>query len=381
MADFPAESDKVVPALVKALGDSDAEVRLNALASLRAFDEKSKVAMPRLKDLIHRDTDPRIRQGAVALLGMLKDQDSVDVLAEALGDPDPAVRLESVRAMARFGTAIGKGSVVDQLISTLHSDHADEVRDSCALALVSVAPQQERVALALAEALSKDQSPAVRCTAAAAIKGSSFGFALPALIAALDDSSPRVRLAAGACLASIGLADERTVPALCHAALNADEMTREGIGFNIGLLIFNRSNDKTSDAQVATRFQSAVDALRTVLETPGAAAREQVIDVLGRVIASYQKSGQPALCEPARAAVAALLARMEDEKEGVPLRIHAMNQWTAIRPMGKLPSPGPTPSRSTAPSPQEDLHARARVDRGLVSITQKPDPGDSVKGR
>jgi HEAT repeat protein len=365
LADFPGESDKVVPALVKALGDSDTEVRLNTLAALKAFGEKSKAATPKLKDLIRQDSDPRIRQGSVTLLGILEDQDSVDVLIAALGDPDPAVRLASVRAVGRFGTAVGKGSVVDKLISILRSDGADEMRDSCALALVSIAPEQERVALALAEALSKDRSPAVRCTAAAAMKGSSFAFAVPALIAALDDSSPQVRLAAGACLASIGLSDDRTVPALCRAALKADEMTREGIGFNIGLLILELRSDKTPDAQVARRFQSAVNELRTVLETRGAAAREQAIDVLGRVIASYQKSGRSALCEPARAAVVALLARMEDEKEEVPLRIHAMNQWIAIRPMRP-------PSRSAAPSPHEELNSRALWIAALCRSLRSP---------
>ena len=37
LVQFATEADKVVPALVKALGDSDKEVRLNALTSLKAF--------------------------------------------------------------------------------------------------------------------------------------------------------------------------------------------------------------------------------------------------------------------------------------------------------------------------------------------------------
>jgi hypothetical protein len=80
LAQFPGESAKVVPALVKSLGDSDTEVRLNALASLKAFGENSRLASRELKDLIHKDSDPRIRQGVASLLGMFNDPDAVNLL-------------------------------------------------------------------------------------------------------------------------------------------------------------------------------------------------------------------------------------------------------------------------------------------------------------
>ena len=81
------------------------------------------------------------------------------------------------------------------------------------------------------------------------MKNLAFALQVPALIVALEDSSPQVRLTAGANLASIGLSDDRIVPALCRAALKADDATREGIGNNIDLLNVLRPDDKTPDEQ------------------------------------------------------------------------------------------------------------------------------------
>ena len=95
-----------------------------------------------------------------------------------------------------------------------------------------------------------------------------FDFGVPSLIAALDDPNPEVQLTAGTKLAWIGLADDRTVPALCHAALTAQGATREGVGMNIDVLVVDRHDDKTSPEQETRRFQAAVGEFRKVLETP-----------------------------------------------------------------------------------------------------------------
>ena len=69
---------------------------------------------------------------------------------------------------------------------------------------------------------------------------------------------------------------------------------------------------------------------------------------LGRVIATYQMSGKPALLEPAREAVEALLARMDDETEDGALRLAVMNQWSVIQPppAGRAPEGGAIGDRS-----------------------------------
>jgi len=359
LAHFGAEADKVVPALVKALGDSDREVRVNAIASLQVYGEKSKPAGPVLLGMLKQDLDGPFRQQVVALLGVIKDQEAVPMLAVALGDRDPEVRIQATRSLGRFGSAVSSGPIIDSLLSALGPDNVPELREASVETLDSFARDQERVARAIADLAAKDPSPEVRYTAVGMMKKPRFEFQVPALVAALEDPSARVRLAAGSNLAWIGMTDDRTVPALCRAALTADSTTREGVGINIDVLILERPNDKTPDDQVTRRYLTAANEFRKVLENRDAAAREQVINVLGRLIASYQKSGKSALREPARAAVLALLARVEDEKEAVPLRLHAMNQCSAIHVVSDVPLSGPAASRSGAAAPKDELHYRA----------------------
>ena len=152
---------------------------------------------------------------------------------------------------------------------------------------------------AIADVSAKDQSAKVRYMSVSTMKMPTFGFQVAALVAALEDRNPQVRLAAGTNLAMIGMRDERTVPALCRAALKADYATREGVGTHIDLLIMDRASDKLLPEETARRCQAAVREFQTVLETPEAAARKQVMNALGRLIVSYQTSRKPALLAPA----------------------------------------------------------------------------------
>jgi HEAT repeat protein len=359
LAQFPGKADTVVPALVKALGDPDTEVRLSALESLVIFGEKSKPAGPVLRKMLGKDMDRRIRQRAAALLGVIEDRDAIPSLVKGLDDSDPGVRLEATRSLGRIGGGVASGPVVEALLATLGSDQSEELRKASIETLDSLGRNQERVARALAEAAAKDAGPQVRAKAVSMMKRPAFDFQFDALIAALEDPTPQVRLTAGANLASIGLTDDRTVPALCRAALHADYATREGIGLNIEQLALQGPDDKTPDDRMARRYQAAVLEFQSVLETRGAAAREQILNVLARLIVRYQESGKPALMEPARAAAAAALARIEDEHEEISLRIHAVNLWTAIQPIRKSSGPGRAASRSAAPAARDELHARA----------------------
>jgi HEAT repeat protein len=81
LGQFSAEADKVVPVLVKALGDSDTGVRLNALESLKNFGEKAKPAGSVLVEMLKRDPDGKIRQRAATLMGVTKDRGAVAVLS------------------------------------------------------------------------------------------------------------------------------------------------------------------------------------------------------------------------------------------------------------------------------------------------------------
>jgi len=374
LAQFSGEAEKVVPALVKALRDSDQEVRLNATESLKIFGEKSKAAGAAVTEILKQDPDGKIRASAAALLGVIKGRDAVPILIEALDDRDLAVRLEATRSLGRFGRGIASGPLVDKVMSGLGSEHPEDIRQASAETLDSLARDKEPVARAIADLAAKDPSPQVRYTAVGLMKTPIFAFQIPALVAALDDSSPRVRLLAGSNLAWIGMTDDRVVPALCHAALEADDMTREGIGMNFDLLVLDRATDKTPVEQLARRFQTAVHELRKVVETRQAGAREHAINVLGRLIANYEKTGKPTLLEPARTAALAVLARMEDEQEEVPLRLHAMNQWSSIQSVGEHPSSRTAGSDPAVPDRRDEFHARALWISALCRVLKSSIP-------
>jgi HEAT repeat protein len=359
LAQFGGETDQVVPALVKALNDTDMSVRLSAMESLEVFGERSQPAASVVRDTLKRVPEHRIRQRAIALLGTIKDRESVPLLLEALADPQLDIRLEAIRSLGRLGATVSTGPAIDTLISLLARENPDEIRMAAVETLDSLGRDQERVARSIADVAANDPSPAVRNKAVAIIKTPIYDFQVPTLISALDDPSPQVRLAAGSNLAWIGMTDERIVPALCRAALKADSATREGVGNNIDVLILERPADKTPAEQVTRRYMTAANALGNVLETRDAAAREQVINVLGRLIASFQKSGKSDMLEPARVAVRALLGRIEDEQEKPAIRLRAMNQGGMIYQVSDAHSPiGPT-SQSGPASPRDQLHYRA----------------------
>ena len=358
LARYTGDADKVVPALVEVLplGDSDTDVRLNALESLNSYGEKARAAGPAARQMATRDPDPKIRQAAAALLGLIKDQDAVPILVAAVDDRDSAVRVEAIRSLARFGRGIATGPLVDKVISALGPEQPTEVREVGLEALDLIAQDHEGAARAIVGVAAKDSSPEIRFAAVGSIQKPIFEFQVPALIAALDDPSPRVRVVAGTNLARIGMSDDRTVPALCHAALTADDATREGIGMNLDLLVLDTPTDKTPDEVLTRRLQTAVREFQAVLETRKAGAREHVLNVLGNLIALYQSTGRPVLLEPARAAVGAVLARLSDETEEVPLRIHALNQWTVIQ-IGRIALSRRAALRSASPEHEDELHA------------------------
>jgi HEAT repeat protein len=232
-------------------------------------------------------------------------------------------------------------------------DPSEDLRGAALDALDSLARDEARVARVTADVAAKDPSLQVRVKAVNLLRPPADP-AMSTLVAALDDPNPQVRLAAGTKLAWVGLSDDRTVPAICHAALKADDVTREGIAIYINQLILDRPNDPTPADQVTRRYLTAVREFRKVLETREAAARTEVVTVLGRLIASYEKSHKPSLLEPARAALEAVLARMEDEAEDVPLRLHAMNQWSLVQILVQtMGDPGPEAAR------RDELHATA----------------------
>ena len=348
-------------------------MRRNALETLASFGEKAEGAGPVLRDLLEKDRDQEVRRFAAVALGAIKDKEAVSILVKTLEDPDPMLRIEAVRSLGRFGKEAWSQTTVDTLLSFLDADRPAELREASLDALAGCAKDDERVARRSRQ--SRPRTRASRLQEGRRSARAEVRLLRPLPHRRADDPNPEVQLAAGTKLAWIGLADDRTVPALCHAALTAQMATREGVGMNIDVLVVDRHDDKTSPEQETRRFQAAVGEFRKVLETPDAAAREVVVTVLGKLIGTYEKTRKASLLEPARAAVDALVARMEDEKEDVALRIHTANQWEVIQ----IAAQHRQPSGSGGSAEEDELHAATSWIKARPAA-QEPGQGGERQG-
>lgn len=327
---FPTKKTEAVAALTKALDDKDEEVRRNALGSLQTFGVASKPAAPRLLELAGRDPSPAVRRAALGLLAGLKSMEVVPLLLAALDDSDPKTRAEAARGLSLLGPKADAPGAVDKLLGLVGTDQPEIVRVAAVEALQALAHDKEDVNRKLVEVvLAGDPSPAVRGQVLAGLRTATYSDRVAAILGGLEDSSPPIRLMAGGHLARIGVDDERAIPALCRAALKADEATDEGMAANLEQVMF-QPTEPLSDEALASRYASAARELKAVVESKRGAVRPAALHLLTRFIASYKKTPKPYLAEPAKLGVDVILGRVADESEDMPFRIQAMNQWTTI---------------------------------------------------
>ena len=97
-------------ALTKALLDDDRIVRNGA--AIRLDSVHAPVAVPNWIVLLG-DVDPMLRERAGISLGVIGDARAIDPLAEALRDPEAAVRLQAARALASI--ALGQAAVREMM--------------------------------------------------------------------------------------------------------------------------------------------------------------------------------------------------------------------------------------------------------------------------
>jgi HEAT repeat protein len=209
---LPHDSDQlaaVVPALVRSLGNTSADVRSDAVVGLGIC---GRAAIPALADLVkaHTASSELAEQAATALALMGRAaQPAVPQLADALKSRDDKL---VVRAAAALG-AIGPEAkdAVPQLRSLLGGNNL-LVREHAADALGNIGPAAAAAVPSLVKAL-QDSNEELRRIAAGAIGkiGPAAEAAIPALIAALHDDSGAVSLHAAGALGQIG---PKAVPAL-----------------------------------------------------------------------------------------------------------------------------------------------------------------------
>lgn len=263
------DGSAAVPALIEALADANAAVRLAAVSSLGSLEDPRAIAA--LGKALREDSDPRVREAAAESLGDIDDPRAVPHLvaalraervtavreaivhalneiddpsaapavAEATKDPSPAVRRAAVSALSEFEVpstlpaiaalvrdedvevrrhvADALGNMADasslEALTTLARDADAEVRSNAINALGNL---EDRRTLGTLVAALKDANADVRSQAADAIQNiPDLRQAPEGLIAALADSDKNVRHNVAHALGEIG--DDAAVPALKRA--------------------------------------------------------------------------------------------------------------------------------------------------------------------
>ena len=226
------DTKKVMPDLLKALGDSDPDVRLKAAALLLRFDAPAANAVlgelllhrdakfrqaaadalpgagpPALASLtvLTRDLDRTVRQEAThGLLGV--GPTAIPVLIEALGDGDAGVRKTAADALIRVSGPKAK-PYIPALLKVLKSEDADS-RRAAAAALARMGP----TAFPGVIDLLKHKDAAVRSEAADWLR--SDVSLLPFLIDAIRDPQSNIRARPSATCRTSARKRRAAVPAL-----------------------------------------------------------------------------------------------------------------------------------------------------------------------
>src|SRR5690606_27380056 len=95
------ESEKIVPAVVEAVGDPDSDVRGNAIAGLGAFGNAAEAAVPAIAETLQGDASIAARSAeALGRIGKPAAA-AIPALTEATGHESAEVRSAAIGALSR----------------------------------------------------------------------------------------------------------------------------------------------------------------------------------------------------------------------------------------------------------------------------------------
>ena len=153
LIDLAPETERIQPALRRALRDEDSQVAGDAARALGALNRKASPSVPALVNTLSHE-DPYVRIYAAEALASIgpKAGAATKDLARSLRDPVPGVRWAACEALASIGP--GAESAVPQLIEAL-KDEFLYVRIFAAGALGSIGPKAQAAREAL-RAATKD---------------------------------------------------------------------------------------------------------------------------------------------------------------------------------------------------------------------------------
>ena len=239
---YGAGAKEAVPALAKALDDSDEFVLTGASSSLARIGTDGM--RPLLAAVSHKN--PVVRKAVAGVLGgHLEAAGMGPALASALADSDVEVRRAAAASLAQHA---GRGldafvkwtpeqiKAHEDLLPTIlkAADDADaNVRSSVAQALVLAGQKKESTVPALAKLLLTDRESFVRQSAAKTL-GRVGHAAVPTLVKALAEPNSPASVDVLEALMKIGPAATEVVPALIQALRNSSDPFRVKVAEALG---------------------------------------------------------------------------------------------------------------------------------------------------
>ncbi len=258
------------PQVLRALKDPDHRARALAAQSVLFFREPNAAAA--LLELLENEAHAEVRTAILAHIAETVRQEGVhaapevvekgigpqvrELMLQELANPDADVRRLMASAMERL-----RGEdVADAMASRLSSETDSEVRRTLAL-FQGFHRSPVRALSVLAEALAGDADPLVRARAAFAMEG--FGpAASDFLLRAIRDVDPNVRRAAAMTLGDLG--EPRALPLLVDELSNPESrfFRRETLlAIEDILAIWESGEQQTVTAALSAAIQRRIDAL------------------------------------------------------------------------------------------------------------------------
>jgi HEAT repeat protein len=214
----PAAAD-AVPHLQKLLGDPAA-----GWSAGRALVHVGGAALPALESVLRDSPDPGARALALDAYGSVErdPRKKLRVVTAASKEPSEEVRVMAARQLGTLGPQAG--DAVPPLVELLH-DPSPAVRFEACQALGGLGTTARGAMPGLRATLAGDADPNVRSGAARALAtmGRYAADNVPALVAALEDSSGTVRCSVAQALGWMGRAAAAAAPALEEARTKDDE--------------------------------------------------------------------------------------------------------------------------------------------------------------
>ncbi|WP_437551364.1 HEAT repeat domain-containing protein [Sorangium sp. So ce367] len=319
-----------VPALVAALAAAPS-ANTAAGAALVLGELKAREALPAIERGMQRGVVP-LRHGLRAL-GALGDPAALPGVLELLGDADPAVRAEAIRAAAALlDPARPDGRAVDPARALL-VDPATAPDEKLALVQLlgrTGSPRAQAALLPLAKARSTPLRLAVIEALGAARAAGTLGAAVDAaLLAALDDESADVRLRAAIALSRV--AGPGSARPLLQRLTVAAEQDRGALGIALSGALSRADDASGAKAANDASGKGLVHDVAAAIASAPDAARDALIEGLGRM------PGQAAGAALARMASA---APIDDRRKIAEALAGHPEAAAALRKLAGDPDPG-----------------------------------------